>query len=382
MNREIMIVTGEASGDLHGTNLVKSLQKIDPTLSFYGMGGPGLSNAGVEILFDASKVAVVGLLEVFSHLKDILKAQNVLRNALQQRRPDLLIIIDLPDFNLKLARKAKKLGIPVFYYISPQVWAWRSGRVKTIKKLIHTIGVILPFEKDFYHTHGVHAEYVGHPLLDSVKPTIDREQFCKVNELDTDRKLIGILPGSRVKEIKKLLPDFLQAADLITRSTRNEVTFLLPKAPTISTELLMESGLDRHGSQIDVRIIEEDRYSMMGACDVAIAASGTVTLELLLLDTPMVVAYKLSPVSYLVAKLVIDIPNFALVNLIAQEEIVPELLQGEVKPQSIAELVNEQLYDPLTIQKTQTSFIKVKEVLGESGASDKAARIAHSIISV
>lgn len=375
-----MIVTGEASGDLHGTNLVLSLKKIDPAMTFYGMGGPGLAQAGVEILFDASKVAVVGLLEIFSHLKDILTAQKVLRKILEQRQPDLLIIIDLPDFNLKLARKAKQLGIPVFYYISPQVWAWRSGRVKTIKKLIHTTGVILPFEKEFYQQHGVVAEYVGHPLLDTVKPDLDRIGFCRKHQIDHRRKLIGILPGSRVKEVKTLLPEFLLAAQMLTETGHEHYTFLLPRAPTIPKEVLLQSGLQNNDLRLDLRVIENDRYSLMAACDAAIAASGTVTLELLLLDIPMVVAYKLAPLSYLVAKRMVDIPNFALVNLIARSEIVPELLQKAVKAEKIAPLVMKQLYDHQTIQQTKTSYLRVKEVLGTSGASDNAARIAHAII--
>ncbi|MEN8200868.1 MAG: lipid-A-disaccharide synthase, partial [Thermodesulfobacteriota bacterium] len=212
MNSRVMIVAGEASGDLHGARLVTAMQGKQPDLSFCGMGGREMEGAGVELLFEAKKIAVVGLAEVFSHLPDILAARKILRDSLRRERPGLLILIDFPDFNLMLAAFAKKLGIPVFYYISPQVWAWRPGRVKTIAQRVDRLGVILPFEEEFFRSRGLAADYVGHPLLDSVRTSCSREEFCRQHDIDHDSLCIGLLPGSRKKEIASLLPLLLQTA--------------------------------------------------------------------------------------------------------------------------------------------------------------------------
>ena len=375
-----MIVTGEASGDLHGSHLVKSIQKTSPDFTFCGMGGEMLHKAGVEILFDAAKIAVVGFFEVVSHLKDIIAAQKILRKRLETARPALLILIDFPDFNFLLARKAKKIGIPVFYYISPQVWAWRSGRVKTIAKLVDKIGVILPFEEQFYRDRGVDAHYVGHPLLDSVHSSVTRDDFCGKNNIDNKQKIIGILPGSRSKEIAKLLPVFLEAALLLKNKSEGEPVFLIPRAPTISEDALLDSGVREYRNQLNLKIISKERYDLMASCDIVIAASGTVTLELLLLDTVMVVAYKLSPYTYRLGKLLIDVQYFTLVNLIADKEVVPELLQEEANPKTICEKLFKLLYCKTEIDEMRAGFRVVKEKLGNPGASDRASEIALGII--
>ena len=269
VNKKIMIIAGEASGDLHGARLVQAMRRQEPGLVFCGMGSRELAAAGVELLFDASKIAVVGLIEVLAHIPDIVTALKMLKKRMRDDRPDLLILIDFPDFNLMLAKRAKQLGIPVFYYISPQVWAWRSGRVKTIGRLVDTIGVILPFEESFYRTRGVAAQYVGHPLLDSVKVTTDRDFFCRRHGINPEHKLIGLLPGSRRKEISALLPDFLAAARRLPGKYDHEFVFLLPVASTVSEEDLRYNGLDACSEQINIHLIREDRYDMMAACDAA-----------------------------------------------------------------------------------------------------------------
>ena len=321
----------------------------------------------------------MGLTEVISRLPDILAAQMLFRRYMVEQRPALLIIIDLPDFNLWLAKKAKKLGIPVFYYISPQVWAWRSGRVKTLRDRVDKIGVILPFEEDFFRRHGVDAEYVGHPLLDAVKTSASRQQFYQQHGLARDARCIGLFPGSRKREVAALLPIFLAAARIIENTSSESLVFLIPQAPTIDTCDLRKAGLTEVARKIDIRVLTEDRYNMMAACDAVIAASGTVTLELAILEVPMIVAYKLSPLTYLLGKLLVDLEHFSLVNLIAGHAAVPELLQTEVTPARIAEELTA-ILQPEKRQCMLAELRQVKEKLGGCGASEKAAEAALRLL--
>ena len=377
----VMIIAGEASGDMHGANLVKALQVMSPDITFSGMGGKELAAAGVDILFDAAKIAVVGIVEVFSHLKDILKARQTLIEEMRKKKPALLILIDFPDFNMLLAAQAKKLNIPVFYYISPQVWAWRSGRVKKIGRLSSRVATILPFEQQFYKKYGYEVDFVGHPLLDTVHTTMSKADFLKKYDISADNRLIGIIPGSRSKEIKFLLADFLQAALLFQQQTDRPCTFLLPKASTISNSQLEENGLAEFGQNLDIRVISENRYNLMEACDAALTASGTVTLELAILGTPAVVAYKLSPKTYYLGKILIrNIRFFSLVNLISDRKIIPELLQDEVTPSRLAAELDRLLTNPVENQQVQQSLKSLISLLGGPGASAKAASIALEII--
>jgi lipid-A-disaccharide synthase len=377
---EVMIVAGEASGDMHGANLVRAMRQRAPHLRFCGMGGTELAQAGVELLCDAAKLAVVGAVEVLSHLGDILSARRVLIERLRNHRPALLILIDYPDFNLLLARKAKQIGIPVFYYISPQVWAWRSGRVRTIKRLIDRVAVILPFEQAFYARHGMHVDFVGHPLMDSVRPGLSPDQFKAQHNIDPARPVIGLLPGSRRKEVATLLPDFLAAAGLIAASLP-QATFLLPQAPTVTLALLEEHGLAAWQQQLDIRVITDDRYSMMAACDAAVAASGTVILELAILGTPTVATYRTSPHTYWLGRLLIrNLRYFSLVNLIGERAILPELLQDAVTPERMAQEVTTLLNDRQARAEMLAGMAEVRQRLGGAGASDRAAAIALSLL--
>lgn len=375
-----MIVTGEASGDLHGANLVHSMNTLAPDLSFFGMGGPALKKSGVDVLFDAARISVVGLLEVFSHLGDILAARRCLIEAMKQRKPALLILIDFPDFNLMLAGKAKKLGIPVFYYISPQVWAWRSGRANKIGRLAERVGVILPFEKDFYRTKGVDVDFVGHPLMDAVATTTTKPAFKNDHNIDPHKTVVGLLPGSRKKEISSLLPDFLSAARILSASTDKEYVFLVPRAPTVSAELLEENGIAEYRKDLDIMISDDHRYDLMAACDAVVAASGTVILELAILGVPIVTAYRFSPRTYRLGKLLIKLKWFSLVNLIAGREIIPELLQDEVTGNNIAAHLKQILLDEKIRAKIIQGLDEVRDKLGQPGASQRAAEIALEII--
>jgi lipid-A-disaccharide synthase len=376
MSHKIMIVTGEASGDLHGSNLVKSIQSKRGGVQFCGMGGPELAACGVELLYDAAKVSVVGFFEVFVHLKDIWLAQRALRRRLETDPPDLLILIDLPDFNLILAKKAKKLGIPIFYYISPQLWAWRSGRVKTMKARVDKIGVILPFEEEFFRKRGVAAQYVGHPLLDTVKTSLPRKQFCQLHGISNDTRCIGLFPGSRNREVSSLLPIFLSAAEALQKKSPERIVFFIPRASTIGSEQFDSAGLGSYQQHLDIRIIEEDRYNMMAACDAVVTASGTVTLELAILEVPMVVVYKLAPLTYQLGKRLVKVDYFSLVNLIAGYTAVPELLQHEVTAERIAAELSAITTQPARKQTMKKALKEVKDKLGESGASEKAATAA------
>ena len=379
--KHVLIVTGEASGDLHGANLVRAMREADPTVCFSGMGGHEMAQAGVELLFDSARVSVMGVAEVFSHIGDILHAQKVLRAFLREKRPDLLIIIDLPDFNLMLAKKAKQLSIPVFYYICPQVWAWRSGRVKTIGRRVDEVGVILPFEEQFLRERGVAATYVGHPLLDSVSCDLTPVQFSEKYQIPKDATCIGLLPGSRGREVTSLLPDFLKSARLLQQQSGRPLIFLLPLATSLKEDVLAECRFEHYGKFLDIRVIRENRYALMARCDAVVAASGTVTLELALLDVPTVVTYRLSPLSYRIGRLLIKLKHFSLVNLIAEREIIPELLQDEVTPEAIAGHLNTLTTDAEAIARMKGGLAEVRERLGASGASRKAAQLAFSILS-
>ncbi|MFH1216938.1 MAG: lipid-A-disaccharide synthase [Pseudomonadota bacterium] len=372
----VMIVTGEASGDLHGAHLVAALKEMIPDLSVCGMGGKELRGQGVEILYDAARMAVVGLVEVLAHLSDIRKAQKILEQELRANPPDLLILIDYPDFNLLLAAKARKLDIPIFYYISPQVWAWRSGRVKKIGRLVDRMAVILPFEKEFYRKKGVEVDYVGHPLLDSVKKTLSRDKFCEVHGIAADHVLVGLLPGSRKKEIRSMLPVFLQTITKL-QTLHEKMTVLLPLALTLSVEDLYECGLDRDSAAI--RVIIDNRYDLMGACDLALATSGTVTLELAILDVPSVVSYKVSPLTWFIGNMLVDVDFASLVNLVAGKEVVRELLQKDATTDNLCAAMEEIWPGCKKRDQVLRELSEVREKLGKGGASRRAAEIAISL---
>ncbi len=370
----IMIITGEASGDMHGANLIRAMQEEAPGLRVCGMGGPELRSCGMEVLYDAARLSVVGLLEVFNHLGDIRAAMAVLEARLASERPDLLILIDLPDFNLMMAKRAKRLGVPVFYYISPQVWAWRSGRVRKIKRLVDRMAVILPFEQEFYRQRGMEVDFVGHPLLDTVKTTKSRREFlARLGIEPGSRPVLGILPGSRVGEVRTMLPIFLAAARLLAAEFGPPVC-LLPVAAALDDRLLAESGLAESG--LEVHTLREDRYDLMAACNAVMAASGTVTLELAILGVPMVVAYRVSPITYFLGRWLIKVKYASLVNLVAGEKIVPELMQREATPENISQALRSLLGDTGAAERMKEGLARVVRQLGGPGASRRAAQVA------
>ncbi len=374
--KKILIVAGETSGDLHGAHLVKAALSLDPKLRFYGLGGEHLRSTGTEVIFDSSEVAVVGIVEVFSKLRSIFRAFRLLKRSLHWDTPALAILIDFPDFNLRLAKEANKRGIPVFYYISPQVWAWRAGRVKKIAKLIPKLVVILPFEVSFYRQRGVDCEFVGHPLIDIVKPHLSKEEALEIFRLDKDKRTIGLLPGSRREEVQKLLPVLLKSAHLLSRDFPN-LQFIIPLAPAIN-RFEIEEYIGRFN--VDIRVVEHYIYDVLNICDLIITASGTATLEAAIMNTPMIIVYKVSFLSYLVGRLLVKVKNIGLVNLIAEKRIVPELIQGEASPVNIFNETSKMLKNPRLLFTIKGELEKVKQKLGNPGASQRAAQILYRFI--
>ncbi len=372
----VMIVAGEASGDLHGAGLVKAMLEKRPGLHFFGMGGWELKRAGVEVVCDADKLAVMGLTEIFSVLKDILTTLRILKKEMRARKPRLLVLIDFADFNIRLAREAERCGIPVFYYITPKVWVWRKRRVKQLARYVDTAGVILPFEEEYLCKNGVNAEYVGNPVLDAVHVNMERSEFCRKYNIDFGKTLVGILPGSRRKEISSLLPVFLEAARRMQLKYSKEIAFLIPLASTLSMADLQKNGLQDYQNELDIHVLSGDRYETMAACDAVVAASGTVTLELAVLDIPMVVAYKVDPVTYFVARFLINIPFFSLVNIIAHKSVVTELLQDQVTSAAVEIELARILFDENVRKYMKKDFQDIRHALGGPGASLKAAELA------
>jgi lipid-A-disaccharide synthase len=369
-----MIIAGEASGDLHGAKLVEAMLSQDPTLFFCGVGGQALQAAGVRILVEASALAVVGITEVFSKLGSLLKGASRVKKLLKGLKPDLLIIIDFPDFNLHAAAIAKKQGIPVFYYISPQVWAWRKGRVKKIKRLVDHVGVILPFEEAFYKEHHVPVTFVGHPLLD--EPCDNKMEAVEAN--GHTRSFIGLLPGSRDQEVRRNLPAMLEAVTTIHQRFP-DIRFCVSKAPTVEKSL-MDEILEKFKFGGEVRICEAHVRTIFEKSLLVVAVSGTVTLEAAISGTPTVIVYRVSPLSYWIGRAMIKVKHIGLINLIAGKEIVPELIQKASSPEHIADCVMTLLDEPEKLQNMRADLLSAQKRLGKPGASKRAAAVALELL--
>ena len=370
----VVIIAGEASGDQHGAKLVKAMQKMNPALFFCGIGGPELKQAGVRILLNASELAVVGITEVFSKIPGIIKGIRTVKKLLSSLRPDLLILIDFPDFNLHIAGIAKKLGIPVLYYISPQIWAWRRGRVKRIGRTVDHMAVILPFEEQFYREHNVPVSFVGHPLLDADLPAAGKP----LKNRREGKAVIGLVPGSRDNEIARHLPVMLNAAAIL-KERLNHVKFIVSHAHSVEKRQI-EAIINEHRRSVDVEVVSDGVETVFERCDAVIAASGTVTLQAAIHGCPMVIIYKVSRVSYWLGRALVRVPNIGLVNLVAGRQIVLELVQDEACSENIVAAIENIINDPdeLTVLKEQLRTLRDK--LGGAGASEKVARIALEML--
>lgn len=369
-----MIIAGETSGDLHGAKLVSAMQKRNNGLVFCGIGGRALKKAGVDILIDASEISVVGITEVFSKTPGILRGLRVVKKTLKTARPDLLILIDFPDFNLHVAATAKKNRIPVLYYISPQIWAWRPGRVKKIGALVDHMAVILPFEKEFYKEQRIPVTFVGHPLLENGLPS---EEAVAGKWLE-DVHVIGFLPGSRHGEIARHLPVMLDAARMLFQKIE-PIKFIISLAPDIE-EKYIKDIVEKFKGTAAFKIVSGGVGRIFEKSKIVVAVSGTVTLEAAISGTPMVIIYKVSPVSYFLGKNMIQVKHIGLVNLIAGKEIVPELIQEAASPDRIANTVFKMLSDPPGLKKLGLELLNIRDKLGGPGASERVANIAFSML--
>ena len=374
--KKVLIVAGEASGDLHGANLVRAMGEVDPDIRFYGIGGKRLEDAGVELVARSSEMAVVGLTEVFSKFGFILSVFFRLKKSLAAEKPDLAVLIDYPDFNIPLARAAKKGGVKVFYYISPQVWAWRKGRIRSIKKYVDRMAVIFPFEKDFYEKAGVAVTFVGHPLLDTAWATGSREDVRSKLGLDRRATTVALLPGSRDNEVTRLLPLMTKAAEILSKEFP-DAQFVLPVADTLD-EGLVTSMIRR--STAKVLVVADSIYDVLAAADVAVVTSGTATVETALMETPMVVVYRVSGLTYYVGRLLVDVQNIAMANIIAGKTVVVELIQDDATAGAIAKEVAEILRDDIKRSAIVAELKKVRERLGSPGAAKRAARLAVELL--
>jgi lipid-A-disaccharide synthase len=366
---ELLIVAGEASADLHAARALEELRALRPGVHAFGVGGPRLRAAGLEAIAPAEDICVMGLAEVLPRIPRILGILRALRLAAAARRPRAALLVDLPDFNLRLAAKLKALGIPVVYYVSPTIWAWRPGRAKKIAKVVDRMLCILPFEERFYEGTGVSARFVGHPFAEKPPPEAPA-RYRENLGLPSARTTVALVPGSRPSELKRIFPAMLDAAERI-RTARPDAQFVVPVAPTLAREQL-DPYLAAHRT-IEVKLVDGRTEEVVGASDAALVKSGTSTLEAALMLRPMVVVYRLSWLSYLVGRLLVRIAHFALVNILAGRGLVPELLQREASPERMAAEIERLLGDRAAREEQLRGLREVRDSLGEPGAARRVA---------
>jgi lipid-A-disaccharide synthase len=367
---KILISAGEASGDLHAGSVTRALKELEPGVEVFGMGGNALRAAGGEVLFDIKDHSVMGFWEVVCKLPDIYKLENAFKKVMDERKPDCLLVIDYPGFNMRIAKIAKQKGIPVVSFIAPSAWAWRQSRAKGVVKVVDKIASIFPFEYDLYKRYGADIEFVGHPLVDVVKPHLDLAAAMDKAGKVPGQPLILLMPGSRMMEINRLLPVILDAAKIIAAKLPG-VTFAMPRADTIPKEVL-EKQIAVSG--LKVRLTEGDTYDVMSVADLALATSGTVTLEAALGGLGSVILYKTSPISFAIAKHVVDIPYIGLPNIVAGRQILPELLQDVCTPEVVAKAALE-LLQPERFKQMEEDLSEVKRKLGAPGAVKRVAEL-------
>lgn len=375
--KHLIIVAGEASGDVHAAHLVDELKKLDRSLTFSGVGGPRLQASGVDLYKDISALAVVGFIEVIRHYGAICGIFNLILQKIEEVKPQAVILIDYPGFNLRLAKEIKRRNVKVIYYISPQVWAWKADRVEQIQKYVDKMLVLFRFEEDFYAQRGVRVDFVGHPLMDVLNVPMDKNKFCQRHGLDREKLTIGLLPGSRRNEINTLLPVMLKAADRLYKEF-NSIQFLVLKAHTIERSLLEEYCCK---AACQPKIIDAQTHDGINACHLCIVASGTATLETAILQKPMVIVYKTSFLTWLMAKLLVKIPYIGLVNVVAGKKIVPECIQFQATPAHVADEVRKIVTDETRIAAIKKNLRDIKNLLGAPGASRRAAKIIYESVS-
>ncbi|MFA5256043.1 MAG: lipid-A-disaccharide synthase [Candidatus Omnitrophota bacterium] len=370
MAKSILIVAGEPSGDLHASNLVKDLKALGTDLEFFGLGGDLCKKAGVDIEFDIKRLSVVGLVDVWKNIFTIGTVFKGILKKADSRRPDLAILVDYPGFNLRLAKELAKRDIPVIYYISPQVWAWGEDRIEIIKDCVAKILVFFKFEEELYKKNGINSEFVGNPLLETVRVTLPKDEILKNYGLSKERPVIALLPGSRTTEIKTLLKIMAGSAGIIAKELPG-AQFVVAKYKNLPISLYREFLKD---STLDIKIVDGDSYNILSISDFAVVASGTATLETAIIGTPFVITYKVGLVNYIAYKIVAKIKVLGLVNVVANSVIVPEFLQYDATPEKIARKSLEILRDGVKRAEMIAALARVKSFLGAPGASQRAAR--------
>ena len=370
MAKSILIVSGEPSGDIHASNLVKNLKALKTDIEFFGLGGPLCKEAGVDIDFDIKRLAVIGLVDVWKNIFTISKIFKGMLKKVDSRNTDLAILVDYPGFNLRLAKELKKRGTPVIYYISPQVWAWGGDRIDIIKRCVAKMLVFFKFEEDLYKKHGVNCEFIGHPLLETVKPTLTNDEIIKKYGLSRNKPVVALLPGSRITEVETLLKIMVNAAKIIDKELAG-VKFIVAKYKSLPLELYGKGVKD---SGLDIRIVDGDTYNILSVSDFAIVASGTATLEAAIIGTPFVITYKVGLINYIAYRIVAKTKILGLVNVLAGRVIVPELLQHDATPEKIARESLKILRDGAKRAAIVSELARVKSSLGAPGASMRAAR--------
>ena len=369
--KRILIIAGEASSDMHAADLVKEIKSVKSDVSFFGLGGNRMKEAGVDIHENIVRLAFMGPGGLFKHYLQLKKIFNTLRDNLKQNPPDLAVLIDYAEFNLRVAKELKALGVPVVYYVSPQVWAWGLWRIKTIRCLVDKMLVFFKFEETLYKEHGVNVSFVGHPLLDMVKTTSKKEAILKKLGIEKDFKVIGLLPGSRESEIKNILPVMLESAKLILNTFNQKIRFVLPMAATVNKQYVKQRIKN---SGVDVIVVENDTYNAVSVCNCAMVTSGTATLETALLNVPMAIIYKANFLNYILTKHLIKLPYIGLVNVISGKHVVKEFLQYEATSEKIADYMKRLITDEKLIDKMKQEFLAIRLSLERPGAVTRAAK--------
>ena len=370
----ILLSAGEASGDLHGATLCRALRELHPGVRLVGMGGPRMAAAGMELVADVSGHAVVGTSEALGRIPRLYRAYRLLKARLIEERPRALVVIDFPEFNLRLARIARRAGVPVVYFIPPQLWAWRRGRIRQMARRVSRVLAVLPFEEKLYRDAGVPVDFVGHPVLDVLPLDLDRAEARRRLGVDPVESLIGLLPGSRREEVERLLPPMLVAAKRLSAAgvARRFALGLAPTVDVAAVGRLVKAAVDEGGPRVDV--FERRTYEVMAAADVVLISSGTATLEAALLGTPMVVCYRVSRVTEAVVRLLVTVRWCSLPNLIANRGVVPEVLQDELTGQRLAAEALRLIEDPAAAGAQRTAFEQVRAQLGAPGVARRAAQ--------
>jgi len=375
MNYKILIVAGEASGDLHGAGLVREIKTKLPNCDIFGIGGDKMQQQGVELFYHINQMSVIGFGDVIKRFPFFKKVHSQMIALMLEKQPHLLILIDYPGLNLRLAKIAKKLDISVFYYIAPQVWAWGKNRIPKMAKLVDKLAAIIPFEEQLFREAGIDAHFVGHPLLDVLSTKLSKTEFLQHHQLKENHKIIGLLPGSRIHEVNRLFPEMIRTATKIQQQ-RGNIYVLVGQAASVEQSIYMKY-LENNTT---IKLLKDSTYEIMKYSDLLIVASGTATLESALFETPLIVVYKVDPLSYFLGRLLIKVKNIGLVNVIAERQIVPELIQQNFNTIKLKPVAEKLLFDKQERQKVKLELKKIKNKLGQPGAAKRAAKLAVSML--